>query len=91
MNNKQILYEGKYGVRKKFYVDGDTELVEDSTTAVDNSIATVAIFIDLKKAFDTVDHNILQNKLEQYIRGLTFSWIQSYLTLKGHCIEFGVV
>ena len=57
------------------------ELVEEITTAMDNSMSTVAVFIDLKKAFDTVDHNILLNKLEHYgIRGLAFSWIQSYLT-----------
>ena len=57
------------------------ELVEEITTAMDNSMSTVAVYIDLKKAFDTVDHNILTNKLEHYgIRGLAFSWIQSYLT-----------
>ena len=57
------------------------ELVEEITTAMDNSMSTVAVFIDLKKAFDIVDHNILLNKLEHYgIRGLAFSWIQSYLT-----------
>ena len=57
------------------------ELVEEITTAMDNSMSTVAVFIDLKKAFDKVDHNILINKLEHYgIRGLAFSWIQSYLT-----------
>ena len=53
------------------------ELVEEITTAMNNSMSTVAVFIDLKKAFDTVDHNIL----EHYgIRGLALSWIQSYLT-----------
>ena len=37
-------------------------------------------FIDLKKAFDTVDHNILANKLEHYgIRRLAKYWVCSYL------------
>ena len=45
------------------------ELVEEITTAMDNSMSTVAVFIDLKKG--TVFHNILLNKLEHYgIRGL---------------------
>ena len=57
------------------------ELVEEITTAMDNSMSTVGVFIDLKKAFDTVDHNILLNKLEHYgIRGLPLGWIQSHLT-----------
>ena len=34
------------------------ELVEEITTAMDNSMSTVGGFIDLKKEFDTVDHNI---------------------------------
>ena len=34
------------------------ELVEEITTAMDNSMSTVGVFRYLKKAFDTVDHNI---------------------------------
>ena len=82
LNDKQLLYEGQYGFRKKHFTSmAIFELVEEITTALDNSMSTVAVFIDLKREFDTVDHNILLNKLEHYgIRGLAFSWIQSYLT-----------
>ena len=40
------------------------ELVEEITNAIDDRKSTVDVLIDLKKAFDTVDHNILIKKLE---------------------------
>ncbi len=39
------------------------ELVEEITNSLNNHEATVGVFIDLKKIFDTVDHRILIEKL----------------------------
>ena len=57
------------------------ELVENITTSIDDCKSTVGIFIDLKKAFDTVDYDILIKKnLDHYgIRGVANKWICSYL------------
>ena len=49
--------------------------------ALDNSEFSAGVFIDLQKAFDTVDHKILIKKLEHYgIRGTCNNWFRSYLT-----------
>ena len=56
------------------------ELVEIITNSLDNHEATVGVFIDLKKAFDTVDHSILIEKLYHHgICGTANKWICSYL------------
>ena len=48
--------------------------------AIENKMYGCDIFIDLKKAFDTVNHTILLNKLEHYgIRGSGLKWFTSYL------------
>ena len=57
------------------------DLTEDIRNAIDNNKFSCGVFIDLQKAFDTVDHDILLKKLEYYgIRGIANNWFRSYLS-----------
>ena len=48
---------------------------------IDNSPVNEAVFIDLKKAFDTIDHQIILQKLRNYgIDHCSLKWFKSYLT-----------
>ena len=50
--------------------------------------AVISVFIDLKKAFDTIDHTILLQKLNHYgIRGILNQWVSSYLTLRKQYVQ----
>ena len=51
--------------------------------ALDNSKFACGVFIDLQKAFDTVNNDILLSKLSHYgIRGVAFDWFKSYLNAR---------
>ena len=68
------------------------EMVENITSSIDNGQFTAGVFIDLKKAFDTIDHTILIAKLKHYgVRGVTLSWIESYLSNRNQYIYYNNV
>ena len=65
------------------------ELLENLSTSIDSKNITVGVFIDLKKAFDTIDHSLLIRKLEFYgIRGKALSWVKSYLDNRKQYVHF---
>ena len=56
-------------------------ITENIRSALDNKNFACGVFVDLQKAFDTVNHNIILDKLAHYgIRGVANEWFTSYLS-----------
>ena len=76
-----IIYNLQFGFRKNYSTTlALLSLTENINQQVDNGKFGCGIFVDFQKAFDTVDHTILLNKLCHYgIRGKSNDWFKSYL------------
>jgi len=77
-----ILYEYQFGFRKNYSTSQAVmEVLDNIYQSCDNSETTIGIYLDLQKAFDTVNHSILLQKLEIYgVRGIIQKWFKSYLS-----------
>lgn len=76
-----LLYRKQFGFRSNhFTLHAILSTVDMFQCAIDNGSYAYGIFLDLSKAFDTVNHEILLQKLEHLgIRGLANDWFKSYL------------
>ena len=85
----KILYRSQFGFQKNQSTSlAVMELIEEITNNTEQKRVTAGIFIDLKKAFDTVNHAILIKKVEHYgLRGLAKNWIESYLDNRQQYVE----
>ena len=77
-----LVSSNQYGFRTKHSTDHAILCIIDKIQkAIDDRSYSCGIFLDFTKAFDTVNHQILINKLEYYgIRGLAKDWFISYLS-----------
>ena len=65
------------------------DLIDQVSNAFDNNNFFLGVFIDLSKAFDSVDHNIILEKLSMYgVKGNNLKWFHSYLSNWKQYIEF---
>ena len=78
----KILHDNQYGFRKKSSTHvALLTFIDKVIEAIENGEYAIGVFLDFSKAFDTVDHEILLNKLDHYgIRGCVLSWFKSYLS-----------
>lgn len=85
-----VLYKRQFGFQsKKSTIHSLIALTENVKMAIENGKIACGIFIDLQKAFDTVDHEILLKKLHHYgFRGVVNNWIRSYLTNRKQFVYF---
>ena len=66
-------------------------MIQEISNAKDNKNHAIGVFIDLKKAFDTVDHGILIEKLNYYgLHGVANDWIKSYLSNRNQFVKIDV-
>ena len=96
LEDNNILYNKQVGFRKNnSTMDALIKITEKIKESIDKGKYGCGIFIDLRKAFDTVNHDILLLKMEHYgVRGSSLQWFKSYLYerkqyayINGECSE----
>ena len=90
LEKEKLLLEGQYGFRnKRSTTDTLTDITERIRDPYDKGYHACGAFLDFRKAFDTVNHEILLNKLTHYgIRGQAVDWFQLFLS---HRVQYTLV
>ena len=89
-----VLCDNPYGFRKNRSPSlALIDLCDRISSAFDRREYALGVFLDLSKAFDTVNHAILFDKLEHWdgIRGLALEWVKSYFSERAQFVEFNNV
>lgn len=86
-----LLLDSQYGFRaNRSTALALADQIEEISNLTDNKKIVIGIFFDLKKAFDTIDHKKLLQKLDRYgIRGTALNWVGSYLENRRQFVRIG--
>ena len=89
-NLHNLYFESQYGFRKKHSTESAVlELVDKTIKHMDSGDVPISIFLDLSKAFDTLDHDILLDKLSYYgVKETALSLFKSYLSNRKQYVEY---
>jgi len=81
LNSNNLICDHQFGFRQGFNTsDAVSELLDYVYSSLDNRKIMLSVFLDLSKAFDTVNHGVLMSKLNNLgIRGSVYSWFKSYI------------
>jgi len=81
LTHHHLLLDNQFGFRSKHSTDmAIAHLTQSISESLDKKFPTIGVFIDLSKAFDTINHEILITKLSNYgVRGTTLCWFENYL------------
>ena len=81
-NNNNLFYLLQFGFKQNYSTTHALiSITETIRKYLDEGKFACGIFVDLQKALDTVEHDILLTKLEHYgVRGLANDWFKSYLS-----------
>ena len=90
INEHKLLFEYQFGFREKHGTDiALIVLLDKIMSSINDGEIVLGVFLDLSKAFDTVNHDILLKKLHKYgIRGVVYDWFVSYLSERSQYVSF---
>ena len=89
LNNNNIIYNLQFGFRQQYSTSNALiNITENIRKALGDGNIGCGVFVDLQKAFDTVDYQILLAKLNHYgICGVSNDWFKSYLSNRNQYVS----
>ena len=89
LNKNKILSPAQFGFRQgRSTKNALIKFISKIQNSIDTGQKSAAVFLDLKKAFDTVNYTILLKKMQKYgIRGVPLDWFKNHLTSRKQFVE----